>query len=112
MIWHLGIVLFLPKNEAYRSRKLLDLAKGQACVMCGLQDGTVVAAHSNLLEHGKGRGMKADDSMVAWLCYPCHTEYDQGSKMDKLERRDFILTAICKTHQMLWRLGLVAVKNV
>ena len=80
--------------------------------MCGLQDGTVVAAHSNLLEHGKGRGIKADDSMVAWLCYACHAEYDQGIKMDKLARRDFILTAICKTHQMLWRLGLVVVKNV
>jgi len=98
------------KVESFRSRKFLDLARGQACVMCGSDDGTVVSAHSNLLEHGKGRSQKAEDSMVAWLCYRCHTEYDQGSTMDRAQKRDFILTAICRTHQKMWRLGLVGVE--
>lgn len=93
----------------YRNRKLLDLAKGQRCVMCGADDGTIVSAHSNLGEHGKGWGHKADDSMVAWLCHRCHTEYDQGHKMSKEEKRDFILTAIAKTYREMWIKELIGV---
>lgn len=95
----------------YRNRKLLDLAEDQACVMCGAQDGTVVAAHSNLGEHGKGLGLKAHDCMHAWLCYRCHTEYDQGKKMNYEQKRDFILTAICKTHLELWLKEMIGVKK-
>jgi hypothetical protein len=95
----------------HRSRRLLDMARDQACVMCGSRDGTIVAAHSNLLEHGKGRSIKADDGMSAWLCYRCHTEYDQGSSMSKAEKRDFILTAICKTYQQLWQQELIGVNK-
>lgn len=95
----------------YRNRSLLDLAAGMYCVMCGAHDGTIVAAHSNLQEHGKGMGLKADDSMTAWLCYGCHTRLDQGSEMSKGDRRDFTLTAICRTYQALWKRGLIEVKN-
>lgn len=79
--------------------------------MCRNADGTVVAAHSNLLEHGKGKGIKAHDGMAAWLCYRCHTRYDQGSDMERSERRDFILTAICRTYMELWDQGLIEVKK-
>jgi hypothetical protein len=96
---------------SYRNRKLLDLARGQACVMCGARDDTIVAAHSNLGEHGKGMGLKADDCMSAWLCMSCHSEYDQGHKMNRVEKRDFILTAICKTYQELWIKGLIGVNE-
>lgn len=95
----------------YRNRKLLDLAKGQRCVMCGADDATIVSAHSNLGEHGKGFGLKADDSMVAWLCHRCHSEYDQGRSMSKQEKRDFILTAIAKTYQEMWIKELIEVKK-
>jgi hypothetical protein len=95
----------------YRNRKLLDLAEGQRCVMCGADDGTVVAAHSNLGEHGKGMGLKAHDGMHAWLCYACHTEYDQGNKMNKSDKRDFILTAICKTYQEMWFKQMIGVQK-
>lgn len=95
----------------YRNRKLLDLARGQECVMCGADDGTIVSAHSNLSEHGKGMSIKADDSMVAWLCHQCHTSLDQGSSMSRAERRDFTLTAICKTHQAMWRNEMIEVKK-
>lgn len=94
----------------FRNRKLLDLAEDQACVMCGNQDGTVVAAHSNLLEHGKGRSLKAHDGMHAWLCHRCHSEYDQGG-MPKSEARDFILTAISKTYMAMWEKELIQVKG-
>ena len=54
---------------------------------CGTEDGTVVAAHSNWLRDGKGKGIKAHDYRVAALCFRCHSELDQGSKMSKDERR-------------------------
>ena len=90
-------------NTLWRNRRFLDLARGQSCVMCSRDDGTIVAAHSNLLEHGKGKGIKAEDSMSAWLCYTCHAEYDQGNKMSKDEKRDFILTAITRTYRTMMR---------
>lgn len=95
----------------YRNRKLLDIAQGMPCVSCGNEDGTGCAAHSNLLEHGKGKGIKAHDGMHAWLCYRCHSEYDQGNKMSKAERREFILESICKTYMQLWDRGLIEVSK-
>lgn len=46
----------------------------------------MVAAHSNQLRDGKGRGIKAHDYRIAALCYPCHMELDQGKSLDKAER--------------------------
>ena len=70
----------------YRNKKLLELIRVIPCQHCGLQDGTVVAAHSNQLKDGKGRGIKAHDYRVAALCYRCHSELDQGNKLTKEER--------------------------
>ena len=70
----------------YRNKKLLELIRVIPCQHCGLQDGTVVAAHSNQLRDGKGRGIKAHDYRVAALCYRCHSELDQGNKLTKEER--------------------------
>jgi hypothetical protein len=53
---------------------------------CGAVDGTVVAAHSNQLRDGKGRGLKAHDYRIAALCYQCHMRLDQGKDMSKEER--------------------------
>jgi hypothetical protein len=70
----------------YRNKKLLELVRQSPCQTCGNQDGTVVAAHSNQLRDGKGRGMKAHDYRIAALCYSCHMELDQGKSLDKAER--------------------------
>lgn len=94
----------------YRNRKLLDLARDQACVLCGIQDATVVAAHSNMGEHGKGMGHKAHDGMTAWLCYECHANLDQGRALTKDQKQDHMLRAICKTYMKLWDLNLIGVK--
>jgi hypothetical protein len=72
----------------YRNKKLLELVRQCPCQTCGTQDGTVVAAHSNQLRDGKGRGIKAHDYRIAALCYRCHMELDQGTKMTKEERAD------------------------
>ena len=73
----------------YRNRKLLDVIRQSPCQACGREDGTIVAAHSNQLRDGKGRGLKSHDYRVAALCYACHMELDQGTKMDKDQRVQF-----------------------
>jgi hypothetical protein len=67
----------------YRNPAILRLAKHTPCQLCGKLDGTVVAAHSNQGRHGKGMGMKANDSHVAYLCHGCHYEIDQGKQLSK-----------------------------
>ena len=70
----------------YRSDKLLKSVRDCPCQSCGAMDGTIVAAHSNQMRDGKGRGLKADDYRIAALCYKCHTELDQGKNMSRKER--------------------------
>lgn len=94
----------------HRDTKLLKLAKDQSCVNCGADDGTVVWAHSNMLEHGKGRGLKAHDAMGMFLCHTCHSQLDQGTSMTREEKREFTYRNICRTHLKLWDAGLVGVK--
>ena len=71
---------------AYRNKRLLEIVRQSPCQTCGRSDGTVVAAHSNQLRDGKGRGIKADDFRTAALCYTCHMELDQGAKYTKARR--------------------------
>jgi len=70
----------------YRNQKLLEAARESPCQICGANDGTVVAAHSNQLRDGKGRGLKAHDYRISSLCYQCHMDLDQGAKLTKEER--------------------------
>lgn len=91
----------------YRNRKLLDLLRESPCQNCGRKDGTVVAAHSNQLRDGKGRGLKAHDYRVASLCYTCHMELDQGSNLSKQERVDMWEEAHRKTIGLLFERGFI-----
>jgi hypothetical protein len=70
----------------YRNKKLLEVVRQSPCQNCGTRDGTIVAAHSNQLRDGKGRGIKANDYRIAALCYSCHMELDQGNKLSRDER--------------------------
>jgi hypothetical protein len=82
------------KQKTFRCPKLLTLVNSLgsqhelACVCCGRNDGTVVAAHAN---QGKGMGIKATDSSVMALAYACHVGLDQPGPgaMGKEERREF-----------------------
>jgi hypothetical protein len=94
----------------YRNRKLLDLARELPCQHCGVSDGTVVAAHSNQLRDGKGRGIKAHDYRIASLCFRCHAELDQGATMSKQERVEMWEEAHRKTIGLFFELGLIAVQ--
>lgn len=94
----------------YRSRKLLDAARELPCQHCGTQDGTVVAAHSNQLRDGKGRGLKAHDYRIASLCYKCHADLDQGTRMSKAERIEMFEAAHRSTIGTMFELGILVVK--
>jgi hypothetical protein len=94
----------------YRNKKLLELVRQSPCQTCGNQDGTVVAAHSNQLRDGKGRGIKAHDYRIAALCYSCHMEIDQGKSLDKAERVEIWEEAHRKTIAWLFENGYIDLK--
>jgi hypothetical protein len=73
------------KHPYVRSKKLLKLVAGLDCQACGSGQ-MVQAAHTNW-GGGKGRGIKADDNLVAALCLKCHFEVDQGKDLTKDERQ-------------------------
>jgi len=63
-----------------RSRPLLDMAKGESCVDCGKEDGTIVSCHYNgIMQHqlGQGTGQKVGDDYTMFLCHEHHAETDQ-----------------------------------
>jgi hypothetical protein len=70
----------------YRNKKLLEIVRESPCQVCGIEDGTVVAAHSNQMRDGKSMSMKSNDFRIAALCFRCHSNLDQGSKMTREER--------------------------
>ena len=80
----------------YRNKKLLEAVRESPCQLCGAQDGTVVAAHSNQLRDGKGRAIKAHDYRIAALCYTCHADIDQG-RMSREDKQDLWEMAHRKT---------------
>jgi hypothetical protein len=86
-----------PKRTYIRSPKLLSNCQYLSCQLCGAEDDTVVAAHSNSSAHGKGRSIKADDNMIAALCYLCHAEIDQGTTFTKDEKESLWNMAHLKT---------------
>lgn len=91
----------------YRNKKLTDAARLLPCQHCDRNDGTVVGAHSNQLRDGKGRGLKAADYRIAALCYRCHMELDQGSKMDKVQRVEMWEDAHRKTIGLFFEMGII-----
>jgi hypothetical protein len=94
-----------PKHQYIRSQTLLRNAREIPCQYCGSDDGTVVAAHTNW-QGGKGRGIKADDNLIASLCNQCHMEIDQGKGLTKEERQKIWLYAHKETVRKLYLYGL------
>ena len=92
------------KHEYVRSKKLLKLVAGLDCQACG-SGNMVQAAHTNW-GGGKGRGVKADDNLVAALCLKCHYEIDQGKDLTKDERQQMWLSAHMETIHALTGAGL------
>mgnify|MGYP006283915161 CR=1 FL=1 len=94
-----------PKFNYFRSKKHLQNVAELPCQNCGIE-GQTQAAHSNLAEHGKGRGIKASDEFTAALCQKCHTELDQGARLTKEQRRMLWQMAYQRTVSLLKNKGL------
>ena len=99
----------------FRSRKLLDSARGQECqaqlyCICNHNPETVVAAHSNWHEHGHAMSQKAHDCFVAWMCSACHAAIDQGNFLSREEKRDAWQRAHEKTLLAMFQQGILKVK--
>ena len=89
----------------YRNRSLLHHAKDRPCVLCGLNDGTTVAAHLPGMEYGMpaGTGFKTHDWLHAHLCFECH------NLMNSVWRRDpqIRMKALCLTLERLFHEGIL-----
>ena len=98
------------KRKPYRNRKLLDAAKGQSCIRCGADDGTIVAAHYSGLysdQLGKGAGQKAWDLFVAFLCRDCHATFDSYKDGNDDARAAKFMLLILKTQMRLLDMGVI-----
>lgn len=94
----------------YRNQYLLEKVREAPCQLCGTQDGTVVAAHSNQQRDGKGMGIKAHDYRIAALCHPCHFKIDQGHNLTKGERKEMWEEAHRGTVGWLFENGYLVLK--
>ena len=74
------------KHKYIRSKRLLWLVAELECQLCGSGQ-NIQAAHTNW-GGGKGRGIKADDNLIAALCLECHYKIDQGSKWSRDQRKE------------------------
>lgn len=95
----------------YRNKKLLEAVRDLPCTVCGIEDGTVVAAHSNQMRHGKGKALKAHDWAIAAMCYACHSQVDQGKDLDKATRFGLWDRAFERTLHLLWERGIIEVRK-
>lgn len=104
--------MMFPKREPYRNRALLNTSEDQQCTMlspvCNGDPKTVVAAHSNLGEDGKGMGQKADDDISVDACGMCHWWYDK-SPASKAEKQAAFDRAFVRTYKRRKAEGIIKV---
>lgn len=82
-----------------RDRKRLAQIRKLPCVNCGAVPSQ--AAHSNFGEHGKGKGIKADDKYTIPLCHSCHSDFDQYKTMGREESKEWFSKMLEKTKLMM-----------
>lgn len=100
----------------YRNKKILKHAEGQDCQMqipgiCNHNPETVVAAHSDAIEDGKGKGTKAHDHMTVFCCEACHAAYSDANRrpkwMSREEVQDYFYRGMRRTWTILLRDGIL-----
>lgn len=92
----------------YRNPALLRLAKDMPCMMCGMDDGTVVWAHANSQRYGKGTGIKCHDCFGAPMCMQCHAIYDSSGLPRAVKEENFRL-CMERAWLYMWEHGLIKV---
>jgi hypothetical protein len=96
--------------------KIRASARDQECTLrfpgvCNYRTDTTVLCHSNLLEDGKGYGIKAPDEKGAYGCCRCHDVLDGRAKrpvgMSYEVMIDLFYNGVARTNAILRRLGLM-----
>lgn len=82
-----------------RDAKRLSAVRSLPCLKCGNPNSQ--ACHSNWSEHGKGKGLKADDQFTIPLCQSCHSDFDQYKNMSKEQSKAWFMKMFEKTNRML-----------
>ena len=82
-----------------RDAKRLAAIRKLPCIRCGNPNSQ--AAHSNNAKHGKGRGIKADDSFTVPLCHVCHSDFDQYKLGSRAESEAMFEKWLVKTELMM-----------
>jgi len=91
----------IPKGERNKSRKPMDAARDEPCILCTVNDGTTVAAHLPTFDNGTG--LKGDNRWSVPLCSACHDFQDgrtiEGTKETRL--RNWLIAAERKFIQLM-----------
>lgn len=95
---------------------LRELARGQSCIRCGADDGTVVLAHyfgPRRHEYGGGMSRKGHDAVAAELCAKCHSWMDTGcrDKQRKWEASEEFLHCVALTWIRRIEQGTVTIRK-
>lgn len=82
-----------------RDLKRLAAIRKLPCIKCGQSPSQ--AAHSNFGEHGKGKGIKADDKYTIPLCHICHRWFDGYFQLTREQSKEWFAKMLEKTERML-----------
>ena len=100
----------LQKSKPVHSKKIRDSARGEYCTMisprCSGDPAKVALRHSNLLEHGKGRGIKASDLEAFYGCTECE-DWFTDPDVPRETRYNYYKFAKNNTHIRLKEKGLI-----
>lgn len=85
-----------------RDNKRLERIRSLPCCCgCG-RKAPSQAAHSNFSEHGKGRGIKADDKYTIPLAHECHGKFDRYEMgMSRDESLEWFMQKWRETNRLL-----------
>ena len=103
----------LTKRKPIRSKAIRQAANGEACTVCGVNNGTTVFCHLNESWAGKGTGQKADDIAGMFLCAHHHDIYDRRKPALRADDHMFhgdVLRAMYRTIRRLLELGIIEIK--
>lgn len=104
------------KSKGPKSTPIRQSARGEECTLlipgvCNHNSETVVWAHSNKYEHGKGLGLKADDKYGCYACSSCHAVLDgQAPRPNGIGKPDveyLFVQAMYKSRAILRDKGLL-----
>lgn len=99
--------MMFPKSPRQANKALLDLARGQPCLIqspiCNHNCETTVACHGSGVANGKGMGYKVSDWRTVWGCSGCNHYTDAYGGATADEKRE-AFEAAWRWQQLNWTL--------